>query len=143
MVNAHEILLKVNYLDFEDNIAVEQIRCIPSQNAYELIEPPLFAPNLAVGDKVLAVQENDDLFWDETLEMSDNSTIHIVELIDGSIEKLLDKLQENNHLDMVRYANPKYIALNIPKKFDYPAIKKILSAWENDNKISFREACLG
>lgn len=142
-MNTDEILLNVNYFDVENNLAEEQIRCISSQNAHELIEPPLFATHLAVGDKVLANQENNVWFWEETLEKSGNSTIHIVELIDGSIEKLLDKLQENNYLDMVRYIHSKYIALNIPKQFDYPAIQKILLDWEQQGKISFREACLG
>lgn len=144
-MNNHEITLNIPYFDLENNLANETLRCQSEKqtNVFTLIEPPLYAPNLAVGDKILASQEKTEWTWDELLETSGNSTIQIIELMEGSIENLLDILEEKQFLDTVRYANPEYISLNIPKQFPYSEIQNILLDWEQQGKISFREACLG
>lgn len=142
----NEILVLVNYFDLENQLAEEYVPCklVSEQKMIcELIFPPFFVPNLAQGDRIKIDFHQDNVaVWQDTVLASGNSTIHVVELSENGLENLLDKLEERNYLDIVRYKSERYIALNIPKDFEYAVVQKILLDFQQCGAIDFQESCL-
>lgn len=114
-----------------------------NQDLFQIVEPPLFAL-LAVGDIVNVEYENNKVYADNLVNQSDNSTIHIISLNRKSIFDnvlLKDTLDDFNL--MYRYVLDKtYMAVNIPKDFNYQNFYSILMKLENENILSFKESVL-
>lgn len=142
----NEILVLVHYFDLENQVAEEYLACklVSEQKMIcELIFPPFFALNLAQGDRIKIYLNQDNVaVWQDTVAVSGNSTIHVVELSENGLEDLLDKLEECNCLDTARYKSERYVALNIPKDFEYAVVQKILLDFQQCGLIDFQESYL-
>ena len=103
---------------------------------------PLYAYNLALDDVVAFQNEGNELFFDKIISTSGNSTIQIVELSAGGLTNVLANIRNHDglHFDV---SNEYYAAINVATFEKYIEIRNILSKAEQNNLISFKEACLG
>lgn len=135
--------LMVYFYNFDNEINVEEILCEKiSDTICSIKDIPLYAYNLAFGDIVFFQKENNDYFFEDLCLASGNSTIQIVELIENKLNDVLNEIVD--FVDKIRFNHDKrYAAINIKTKRDYLNIQNILNLYEENNFISFREACLG
>lgn len=136
----------VYFKNIEDKPDIEEILCEKiSDNTYRLLEIPLWADSLAIGDTINVVESevyNGRLIFDDFNEFSDNSTLQIIELEQGGIKQILPTLEKFVGKKNIRFDTlPSYIAVNIPYEVNYLPLRDYLLEI-NDKTISFREACL-
>ncbi|MBR1374772.1 MAG: DUF4265 domain-containing protein [Cardiobacteriaceae bacterium] len=139
----------IPYYDTEDNIKIEEVLCEKvSDNTYRLIEIPLWSC-LSIDDVIKVTISNrykNRLVFNELVKSSNNSTVQIIEITDGELEKqVLHKLKQLVGSDNIRYDleninfhSHKYISFNIPKDMDYSEINNSLVEWRNKNLIDFQ-----
>lgn len=109
---------------------------------YVIENIPLYAPNLALGD-ILLVEKLDDeqLYFENLLETSENSTIRIVFFnYDPIIVQKILKEIEGYSINWVGFVGGSYYSLNINKDLDYKKIKLFLE--ENSKIMDYQESCL-
>jgi hypothetical protein len=109
---------------------------------YVIENIPLYAPNLALGD-ILLVEKLDDeqLYFEDLLETSENSTIRIVFFnYDPIIVQKILKEIEGYSINWVGFVGGSYYSLNINKNLDYKKIKLFLE--ENSKIMDYQESCL-
>lgn len=137
------MLLNVNFYDIEGNIALERLNCKPLTDcSCQIKQIPLFLPNLALDDVVIFEKVDNEYFFEAFDSFSGNSTIQIVELADNGLARLLDEIKDR--VGEIRWhKSGKYVAINVSPKQDYQPIQAVCIRYEQDNQISFKEACLG
>ena len=64
-----------DYYDLEGNLAVESVWAAKEGNGYRIKNSPLFAPNIAYDDIISVEDDNGELFFDDIIEESGNSTV--------------------------------------------------------------------
>ncbi|MFW1733711.1 DUF4265 domain-containing protein [Acinetobacter sp. ULE_I001] len=109
---------------------------------YVIENIPLYAPNLALGD-ILLVEKLDDeqLYFEDLLETSENSTIRIVFFnYDPIIVQKILKEIEGYSINWVGFVGGSYYSLNINKNLDYKIIKFFLEG--NSKIMDYQESCL-
>lgn len=109
---------------------------------YVIENIPLYAPNLALGD-ILLVEKLDDeqLYFEDLLETSENSTIRIVFFnYDPIIVQKILKEIEGYSINWVGFVGGSYYSLNINKDLDYKKIKLFLEG--NSKIMDYQESCL-
>ncbi|MFW2097876.1 DUF4265 domain-containing protein [Acinetobacter sp. ULE_I057] len=109
---------------------------------YVIENIPLYAPNLALGD-ILLVEKLDDeqLYFEDLLETSENSTIRIVFFnYDPIIVQKILKEIEGYSINWVGFVDGSYYSLNINKDLDYKKIKLFLEG--NSKIMDYQESCL-
>ena len=137
----------VYFNNLEDKPDTEEILCEKvSDNIYRILEIPLWAYSLAVGD-IIKVADSEvfkkRLMFDDFVEYSGNSTLQIVEVTENGINQVLSTIEKIVGKDNIRFNSPSYIAVNVPAEIDYMPLRLFLKDYENKEIISFREATLG
>ncbi|QRE04063.1 DUF4265 domain-containing protein [Flavobacterium psychrophilum] len=135
--------IKVNfdYYDLEENLAVESVWALKEKDYYRIKNIPFFAPNIAYDDLISVEEDEEELFFDDIIEASGNSTLQIVFFSEEDIKTVTNKLEsflcgwEGSHLK-------KYISVNVPKEVDYHVVKDYLNSMLDKNKLDYKEACL-
>ena len=87
---AEKKYIRVYYKDVEDKMEVEEILCKKLSNStYQLLEIPLWADSLALGDTIYATDEGyaDWCAFEKFCTFSGNSTLQIVEIAKNGIKK--------------------------------------------------------
>jgi hypothetical protein len=73
-----EIVLTYRHEEEDENIFTENVGAVKDGEFYRLIHIPAFAVNLAIGDLVKVEFDDGEYHFDELIEESGNSTVHIV-----------------------------------------------------------------
>ena len=109
---------------------------------YVIENIPLYAPNLALGDILLVEKLGDEqLYFEDLLETSENSTIRIVFFnYDPIIVQKILKEIERYSINWVGFVGGSYYSLNINKDLDYKKIKLFLEG--NSKIMDYQESCL-
>ena len=109
---------------------------------YVIENIPLYAPNLALGDILLVEKLGDEqLYFEDLLETSENSTIRIVFFnYDPIIVQKILKEIERSSINWVGFVGGSYYSLNINKDLDYKKIKLFLEG--NSKIMDYQESCL-
>ena len=72
--------VKVNfvYYDLEEELATESVWAEKENNYYRIKNIPFFAPNISYDDLISVEEDEDELFFDEIIKTSGNSTLQII-----------------------------------------------------------------
>ncbi len=125
----------------QEEYKIESLWAIKRGDNYEIDNVPFFISNIALGDIVSVEIDEDELYFEELIEGSGNSTIHLVGFNNVSQQDIGSKFEklgcewEGNDLRS-------YISINIPKKNDYSKVKELLEQGVKDGKWDYKEACL-
>ena len=119
----------------------EQVGAVRHGDYYRLIHVPAFARNLAVDDIVKVEFDDDEYHFDELIEESGNSTLHIVIFKLESKEILIQTLCDfecgvNTHVADT------YLVVNVSSDIFYQPIQNYLRSEKMLGNIDFRESCL-
>lgn len=110
------------------------------QGVYQLDNIPFFVTSYALGDIVLAEDEDGELVVKGLVEESGNTTLQIIAMqadvvdIQQALQELGCSWEESHLAD--------YFSVNVPSVARYAPIKKYLRKAEKQGLLSFREACL-
>lgn len=133
--------LIIPFYDIEGNLSEEILLGeLTPTGLFTIKEIPLFIPNLALNDIVAFENEEGRLFFEKLIKSSGNTTIHVI-LLQSPIDELFINVKKNNGI--IRKFNNKYFAINFKMMSDYLKLKPILDLYEAEEKISYKEACLG
>lgn len=84
----------VTYYDVNDNIAEEKLWIDSLEdNKYQVKNVPFFAPNIAYNDIIAVEEENGNLYFEEIIETSENSTVQIIFFKKEAIEQTIKDIE--------------------------------------------------
>lgn len=138
-----EINNKVNfvYYDLEGVLSTESVWALKEGDCYKVKNIPFFAPNIAYDD-IISVEEDDgELFFDDIIEESGNSTLQVIIYNESDIDDITKKIErldcgwEGSHLKG-------YISVNIPKEIRYLPVKTFFESEKENKRLDYKEACL-
>ena len=138
-------LIKIYYNNIDNEPAVESIICECNEdNICELLEIPLFAYSLSLNDRILVSNDplGKGLSFKNFYTNSGNSTIQIVQLVEGGIFKIVPLLEKILGENNIRFNSSSYIAINIPNNMDYEKIRLLLEEFFDKDIIDYKEAKL-
>lgn len=133
--------IKINYYDLEDNLAVESVWAVKEDNYYRIKNIPFFAPGIAYDDLVSIEEEDGDLYFDEIIKESGNSTLHVI-IFDEANQKLVTDKFESMNCGWEGSHQKNYISVNVPKEVNYNIVKGYLHHGRETNLFDYKEACL-
>lgn len=129
------------YYDLEGEIAMETVWVAKEENGYRIKNIPFFAPNIAYDDLIIVEDDDGELFYDDIIIESGNSTIQLIIYNENDIEGITKKIEsfdcgwEESHLKG-------YISVNVPKEVSFLPIKSFLNNELENKKLDYKEACL-
>lgn len=141
MTSSKNIKIKFVYYDIEGKLAVESVWAEKENGFYRIKNIPFFTPNIAYDDLVSVEVDDEELFFEDIIEMSGNSTLQIIIYNIEDIKTITSIIEnfkcgwEGSHLDG-------YISVNVPKKVDYKNVKEYLESMLLLKKLDYKEACL-
>jgi len=133
--------VKFVYYNLEDELETENVWADKEGQYYRIKNIPFFAPNIAYDDLISVEDDEGELFYDDIIEESGNSTVQVIIFDEKNIESVTTDLNnlkcgwEGSHLKG-------YIAVNIPKIIDYKPVKDYLSDKAEAGVLDYKEACL-
>lgn len=110
-------------------------------NNYYIKSIPFFAPNLAYNDLISVEQEDDILYFDDLIEVSNNSTVRIIFFTENecTIKEVLGEM-EIFLCGWEGMIDRSYYTFNILKETDYRVVKKYLD--QKSLILDYEESCL-
>ena len=135
----NKILL--TYKDDEGNYQIESVWATKIGDNYKINNIPFLASNVALDDLISAEEDDGALYFHELIEASGHSTIQMIIFNEKELSKIAKELEtlgctwEGSHIKTL-------IAIDVPKEIKYSTVKKYLDKGENDNRWSYKEACL-
>mgnify|MGYP001477606708 CR=1 FL=1 len=135
--------VKVNfvYYDLDEELATESVWAEKENNYYRIKNIPFFAPNISYDDLISVEEDEEELFFDDIIETSGNSTLQIIIYNKNDIADITKMIEhfgcgwEGSHLEG-------YISVNVPKKVNYIKVKEFLDIMFDSKKLDYKEACL-
>jgi hypothetical protein len=132
----------LTFKDDKGNYQTESVWATKQGEYYRIDNIPFLAPNIAFHD-IVSVEEDDGvLYFDDLVKASHHSTIQMIIFDEGEVAlvgKELEDIQctwEGSHIKNL-------IAIDVPKEVPYLIVKEYLDKGENENRWSYKEACLG
>lgn len=133
--------IKFVYYDLEDNLAVESVWALREGNYFRIKNIPFFAPNISYDDLISVEEDEEELFFEDIIETSGNSTLQIIIYNKNDIADITKTIEhlgcgwEGSHLEG-------YISVNVPKEVDYTNVREYLDKMLGMEKLDYKEACL-
>lgn len=141
MRDSSEVKVKFVYYDIENDLETESVWAIKVGDNYQIKNIPFFAPNIAYDDIINVEDDDGELFFDEIVKESGNSTIQIIVFTETDVSVITKSLEElscgweGSHLKT-------YISVNVPKHVDYKPVKDFLDQKVREKVLDYKEACL-
>ena len=135
------VKIKINYRDLEGNISVESVWASKEGDYYRIKNIPFFAPNLAYDDLIDVEEDEGELYFEDIIEESGNSTIQLIIFDENNISLVTQTLDsfkcgwEGSYLKS-------YFSVNVPKEVDYKLIREYLQYGREQKIFDYQEACL-
>ena len=137
--------VKINLVyEFEEQYFIESVWAENIGANYKINNIPFLAPNVALGDIVSTVCDEEDgrLYFDELIKPSGHSVIQVVFFDLSSLDTICGHLEklgcgwEVSHISEL-------ISIDIPNEEVYNYTIVYLTELEGNKIIDYREACLG
>lgn len=136
-------IVKINfvYYDLDEELATESVWAEKENNYYRIKNIPFFAPNISYDDLISVEEDEEELFFEDIIETSGNSTLQIIIYNKNDIADITKMIEhfgcdwEGSHLEG-------YISVNVPKEVDYTNVSEYLDKMLGMEKLDYKEACL-
>ena len=135
----NKILL--TYKDEEGSYKIESVWATKQGEYYRIDNIPFLASNIALHDLVSVEIDNQELYFDKLIKSSGHSTIQMIIFNEYEVKQVGKELEqlkctwEGSHVKTL-------IAIDVPKEIKYHPIREYLDKGENENRWSYKEACL-
>jgi len=110
---------------------------------YQLNSIPFYAPNLASGDVILAVYDDDEemLTYKETISYSGHSTIQVVIFGETSLPKDIMEVFQMLGCSTEQFKG-NYFVIDVPVDLNYTPVRAKLKELSESGVIDYAEPCL-
>jgi hypothetical protein len=133
---------KVLFVYEEDGAyKIESLWAEKSGDGYKILNAPFFVKNVSYGDVVSVELDDGELYFDSLLEESGHSTVQLIFFNKENIKDITDTLVrmgcdwEGSHIKEL-------ISVDVPKEVIYSSVQNYLDSLEEQEIISYREACI-
>ena len=119
-----------------------------SKNLYEIDNIPFFVTGISCGDKITAKEVDGILYYDEVVEYSGNTTLHVILLEDKNPEAALQRKDEL--IGFLKSAGcevevshiPTLISVQVPRSASLDAVIAYLKKGAEEKKWDYEESAL-
>jgi hypothetical protein len=125
----------------DEEYKIEKVNAEKVGDYYQIKAVPAFACNIAFNDIIAAEEENGELFFDELIQPSGHSVVHII-IFKPEISASIYAILTSFGLKINYLLNNRYLAVDIPLNISYAEVKRFLSKEEESKNLDYREACL-
>lgn len=137
-----EVVLTYRHHPNDTEIFTEKVDAEKIGEYYKLVHVPAFASNISYGDIIKVEFDDGEFHFEELIEESGFSVIHIVIWKLESKDQIISVLSDfgcgvNTHVA------DNYLVVSISPELLYPPIQDFLLAEQSAENIDFRESCLG
>ena len=108
---------------------------------YRIDNVPFYALGISSGDSVVAVSRDEKLVVTEVVGTDGHSTLRIVVHDKSMTERIRDELKSAGCATELSNV-PGFFSVDVPPHVDYSAISKLLSIYEEQEKIGYEESAL-
>lgn len=136
-----ELVLTYKHDPDDSEIFTERVYAERCGNYYRLTHIPAFAQHIAYGDVVKVEYDDGEFHFDELVEESGYSVVHIVVFTQESRDRVVSALTEF-HCGVNTHVADNYLVVSIPPTTSYEQIQTYLLSEESHGNIDFRESCL-
>jgi hypothetical protein len=146
MINIKDNSVKVGFVQKmgEGEFETETIWCEKIDGENFIVDNiPFIAKRISLGDTIKAEYDSDDemYYFDDFVKTSGNSTIRIIFYDDKYIDSTREWLTKSGCESEVLPARS-IVAVNVPKKVNYTAIRAFLEEGEQKRNWVYEESCL-
>lgn len=128
--------------DAEDTeIFTEKVDAIKAGDYYKLVHGPAFAPNIAYGDIVKVEFDEGEFYFDELVEESGYSVLHVIIWKPECKDRVISTLN-NFGCGVNTHIADNYVVVSIPPELVYSPVRTYLMGEEALGYIEFGEYCL-
>ena len=139
--NKIELILTYKHDPEDKEIFTERVEAEKYGQYYRLIHVPAFARNIAYGDIVKVEFDNGEFHFDELIEESGYSVIHIVVFKAESKQRVIDSLIQHR-CGVNSHVADNYLVVSVPPTVYYEPVQAYLKNELSYGNIDFRESCL-
>lgn len=131
----------LTYKNEEGYYEVESVWATKEGDFYRINNIPFFAANISLNDLVKVEEDNGDLYFEDLVEASGHSVVQIVFFKESEIKRVVEFLEglgctwEGSYIKTL-------ISVDIPSGVDYSVVKSYLDREEDNEQLSYKEACL-
>lgn len=139
--NKIELILTYRHNLEDTEIFTEKVDAVKTGDYYKLIHVPAFAHNIAYGDIVEVEFDDGEFHFDNLIEESGYSVVHIIIWQAESKDRVASTLNDfgcgvNTHVA------DNYVVVSIAPEFSYFPVQEFLLTEKTLENIDFKEACL-
>lgn len=137
--------IKIKFFYWHEGVEAESIEnmwTIPEDGYYKIDNIPFYVKGFALGDIVSAKEENGELYIDQLIKESGNSTIHLVFFDETIAQRTREELKTMGCISEIS-DKPFLISINVPAEISYMnMIKPYLDEGCKKELWDYGEACL-
>ncbi len=143
MNNPDKIQLVLVYKhDPEDTeIFSERVDAEKNGDYYRLVHVPAFAPNIAYGDIVKVEYDDGEYYFDELIEESGFSVVHVI-IWDAQVKNNVIDTLTQLYCGVNTNVADDYMVISVPPDAEYAPIREYLTTQKTKGSIDFGETCL-
>ncbi|CAI9430347.1 DUF4265 domain-containing protein [Candidatus Ornithobacterium hominis] len=134
--------IKFVYYDLKGELATESLWADKYGNYYQVKNIPFFFPNIAYNDVIKVEEDSGELFFDELIIPSGNSTIQIVIYKITHKKNILKELKQLG-CGWEGLRDQPYYSINIPKEVNLDIVISYLEEECKKNILDYKVACIG
>lgn len=136
-----ELVLTYKHDPEDTEIFTEKVDAVKIGEHYRLVHVPAFAPNIAYGDIVKVEFDDGEFHYDELIEESGYSVVHVIIWTSECKDRVISTLSSfgcgvNTHIA------DNYVVVSIPPELFYSPVQSFLLAEKALENIDFGETCL-
>jgi hypothetical protein len=111
------------------------------EDKYRIDNIPFYAVGISSGDLVLAVPRDNKLVVTEVVGTNGHSTVRVMIHDKSLTAKIRDELKNAGCATELSNV-PGFFSVDVPPEVDYPAIARLLSGYEAQERITYEESSL-
>jgi hypothetical protein len=139
-MNIEQIEVSLVYKQ-EEEFFVEKISAVKEDKYYRANSIPAFAQNISFGDLLKVSYEKGEYYFEELIEESGHSTLHIVVFNLNAKTDIIEKLNQlgcgvNDNIA------ENYLVIDLPPVIPYYEIRTFLNLQAEKGNIDYSEACI-
>jgi len=133
----------LTFYDTEGSLAEETVWSEKKidDDLYIVKNTPFYAPNIAFNDIVRVEKEEGNMYFEELVKPSGNSTIQVVFFQNDRSGSILSSLEEMKCGWEGMKGEP-YYAIDVPFDVSYKSIKSLLDKAFEEGVLDYKEACI-
>jgi len=136
-----ELVLVFRHEPEDEEIFSERVDAVKAGDYYKLVHVPAFAPNIAYGDIVKVEYDDGEYYFDELIEESGFSVIHVI-IWDAQAKHSVISMLTQLHCGVNTNVADDYMVISVPPAAQYPPIRTYLTEQKEQGGIDFGETCL-